>query len=389
VRLVRFPPSAVNPDARELERLTATLGIDTATRLREGRSRPTAAQVSEHATLKADRSWMIRQLERAERTIEPPPVRTRQWLAERRDDLDALRRHLLRSRPRWERDLGDTYPPVPNLIGHIDLQKLLITDAFVRIHEGDTATALADVEAVWNLASALRDEPFVIEQLIAVTDVHAAAAALRQIEDVPGSWLERLSEHDYRASLLSALAYEAWKWTQDDDPVHLADHPVVPAAIVAITRKITGPYGRYCAADVSNDYRERLVNLERLPAICDYDLSADRADLDVPIPFWNRIAPTLVPDNLAAVVDRLARLQVDLELTAKLIELGRARRTNAGTWPASLAGIERSEACPRDRWVYRVAADGTMTLALDRQLEWRHLVPYVGPRYPTRFRVAP
>ena len=61
----------------------------------------------------------------------------------------------------------------------------------------------------------------------------------------------------------------------------------------------------------------------------------------------------------------MARLEIDLELTAKLLDLKAAREQNGGRWPSTLRGIEESAACPRARWIYETGGDGKMSLALD------------------------
>ena len=83
---------------------------------------------------------------------------------------------------------------------------------------------------------------------------------------------------------------------------------------------------------------------------------------------------------------RVARLELDFELTRKLIELEAARRGNAGRWTAAVPGVEDSEACPHDLWVYGVEPDGSMSIALSREVSWpdpRGLV------LPTRFTAGP
>jgi hypothetical protein len=69
-----------------------------------------------------------------------------------------------------------------------------------------------------------------------------------------------------------------------------------------------------------------------------------------------------------------------------LIALEQARRANDGTWPPSPEGIEISEACPEDRWVYETSPDGGMTLAFSRDISWPELK---GARLPPRFTVTP
>jgi hypothetical protein len=384
--LERYPPAEANPAALELERLTARLGIDTAPRSHEGRPRPTAERKTGFKkTLSGDMAtYRQALLELPRRAPGPPPANVAAFLESHEEDLAAVRRHLIEGGvPRWEMHVERVAAaPIPNLLGHIDLQKLLITDALAKIAAGDRDRALEDLEASWSLMQSLRDAPFLISQLIALADGRLLAGALRQVGDVPAVWRDRLAGEDFRRSFTNALKYEGWFWTQFDDT---ADFTSLSGFASRLLGSVAKPYVRYCLADVSDDFHDRLLNLDDVRAICDYDLSAQRADLDVPVPRWNAIGGLVVP-NLGGTLRRLARLELDLELTVKLIDLERARRANGGVWPDSLPGVELSGACPRDRWVYGVTPGQGMTLAFSREVTWSGLK---GHKLPLRFTAEP
>ena len=78
-------------------------------------------------------------------------------------------------------------------------------------------------------------------------------------------------------------------------------------------------------------------------------------------------------------MSRLARLELDLELTARLLEL----RAAGGDWPDD---DRPSRVCPEERWVVSAAADGRRTLALSRDVDWPDLR---GARLPTSLSVGP
>jgi hypothetical protein len=382
--LERHPSTEADGNALELERLSARLGIDTATRTYEGRARPSAEQTAEiRVVRRAMDTYRQRLLERTRREPEPPPAQVAAFLDAHEDDLAAIRRLLSEGHvPTWEMHLESFgAAPIPNLLGHIYLQKLLITDALAKTADGDRQRALRDLEASWTLMQSLWESPILISQLITLVDARMLLGALRQVEDVPQRWHDGLAGHDFRRSFTNALKYEALYWTKLDGT---AEYTSLTGIANKLINSVAGPYVKYCLADVSNDLRERLENLDAVRAICDYDLSARQASLDVPIPRWNFIGGIVVP-SLGGALDRLARLELDLELTLKLIDLDRARRANRGTWPRALPGGDVSTACPKDRWVYNVSPDREMTLAFNRELSWPDLK---GPRLPTRFTVA-
>jgi len=377
----RYPATDPDAAALELERLTAPLGIDTATRSDEDRTRPDKDVATANAEFRgALGPWSSAQLERGHRTIDPPPAEVLAYLESHEPRLEAIRRHLTRGVvPRWEMHLEDGVDaPIRNLLGHINLQKLLVGDALVKAHQGDHVTAQRDLEAGWTLLRSLRGDPFLISQLIAVADARLITGALRQIENPSAVWRERMFEHDFRDSFTDALKYEGWHWTKIEDTSAYAGLSGVAKRVMINVAK---PYFKLCMADVSDVYLERLENLDEVTAICDYDLSSRQADLDIPIPRWNLFGGLVVP-NLGNALDRLARLEVDLELTARLLDLEQRRLEGRGSWPDFLSDGEASIACPKDRWVYEATDDGSMTLALSRELSWSELR---GHKLPTTF----
>ena len=72
--------------------------------------------------------------------------------------------------------------------------------------------ALTTLEAAWRLNSAIRDDPVLITQLIAIAVTRLHAGVLRKLEDVPEIWQTRLRELDYRTSFLDAMRLEGWFW---------------------------------------------------------------------------------------------------------------------------------------------------------------------------------
>lgn len=377
--LARYPAQPANDSALTLTGLTLPIGIDIAPRWDRERERPvhelTVAQ-------RHDVGVYLDHLESTERTLQPPSPALTSFLEQHRGHIDAVHAHLLRhGKPEWEADLSKLFAaPIPNLLGHLDLQKLMLADVLARNYAGDRTGALDGLAASWELNRGLRDDPVLISQLIAMAAHRMQLGALRQLRDVPDSWSDRLDEHDFRASFHDALELEGWVWTQIDDVESLAGDGIFQRALFKVAR----PYVSYCLADVSDEYRERLGNLAKVDALCDADLSALGADLDIPPPRWNVIGAMIVP-SLRGAVDRLRRLELDVELTERLLELDAERRANDGEWPARRASVELSTVCPDDRWSYTTAEDGSMTIAFSREISWPD---QVGTILPTEFKLS-
>ncbi len=365
--------------ALELERLTAALGVKTTPRW-SSRAVPAAERESAYDAVHKELGvWTKAQLSQTRRALAPAPRSVLAFLAARRSEFEAVRRHLERgTAPRWEMDLRTPYAaPIPNLSGHLNLARLLVADALIRIRDGDDGTAGRDLEAAWTLLQSVADSPILICQLIAVVEAREIAGALRQIERPAAVWQARLTEHDFRGAFTTALKFEGWVWTRIRGLNDFAGFTVLASRVLSAVAK---PYVQYCLAEVSDDYRARVANLEKLEAIYDYDLASQHASLQVEVPRWNLVGG-LVNPQIGDALDRLARLELDLELTVRLLDLEQARRDAGGVWPDSLPGGDASTACPRDRWVYEVAGDGSMTLALERETRW----PKRHGGLPTRF----
>jgi hypothetical protein len=377
--LERYPAREANDAARTLERLAAAIGIDLAPRGIEERERPSRESVAGHRRIKVSLGrYLGGQVQRPERRVDSPPAELAGFLDQHGEAIAAIRQQLNENdAPVWERDIEIPYAaPIPNLLGHLDLQRLLLADALASGGRGDDRRALDDLNASWQLNRALRDDPILITQLIAITVTRLQIGTLRQLGQVPPNWVERLAEHNFRQSLLSSLRFEAWAWTQVD---HAA--MVQPALGQRVVYSLGRPYVRYCLADASEDYRQRLDNLARSRTWCDVDLAALEADLHVPASRWNLLGDLVVP-NLSGAVDRLRRLELDIELTAKIIEIETDRRANSGVWPGAVPASERSTVCPDDRWVYEIGPGGEMAIGFSREISWPE---QKGIILPTRF----
>jgi hypothetical protein len=126
---------------------------------------------------------------------------------------------------------------------------------------------------------------------------------------------------------------------------------------------------RMCSSNTSDILMRHVDRLETAGPLCSLDLKALEGQLADEVPWWNRIAPWFF-FNDASVLARLARLDLDLELTAKLLDLRESRRRAGGEWPVSPKSIGDSRACPQVRWIYEVGSDGEMSIALDREKTW-------------------
>ena len=224
---------------------------------------------------------------------------------------------------------------------------------------------MQEIEASRRLARFLQDSPILINQLILVAATRFQLGVLRHVPDVPEVWIERLAEHDFRESFTTAMKYEGRVLLHLDESEVWNTHG---SWWHRLATPAVRPYTRICLAELSDAWRQRLVNLERVEALCDRDLAPYGADLEIPIPRWNKVGALLVP-NLASAIDRLARLELDLELTRLLLEADADRRANGGEWPADLPDGVPSTSCPGERWTFTRTAED-LQIAFPRDISW-------------------
>lgn len=382
----RFPATQATETALELEKIAAALGIDIVPRT-TGRRPPAAEPLLDYKNVKKPCSiYLRRQLARTDIDVSLPPDAALRYLDGQEANIAAVRRLLIRSEtPRWEQQLDrGVQAPIPNLTGHLDLQNVLVADALVRTARGDHTTANADLAAAWRLNQALWDRPVMITQLVSMTISRKQLGALRQLADPPAVWRNRLRQHDHRQAFMNSLRYEGWYLTTIGAPSHarsdLRESFDIGELGPRIFSGVVRPYVQYCLADVSQKFFERFKRLEAIDVLCDTDLAARHASLEIDLPEWN-VAARFAMTDFSGSLNRMARLELDLELTLKLLELQAARKSNAGRWPESLPGIEHSAACPHDRWDYGISPGGTMSIAFSRDIRWPDLR---GLRLPTR-----
>jgi len=115
-----------------------------------------------------------------------------------------------------------------------------------------------------------------------------------------------------------------------------------------------------------------LLQLAKVESYCDLELASSGVDLELKPASWN-VLSKITFGSLDDVPRRVARYELDREMTAKLLDLKWAREELGGRWPASLAGIEQSPTCPGDRWVFDATPGGGVSLAFSRPVEWEGL----------------
>lgn len=325
------PRAEANASALRLEVLVRRLGFSITPKAARNRATeaPAESTGARAATWRSARRelgpWLESALAEPTARVAPPPEAVAAYLAAARADLEAVRRHLLDAPPpRWAVDV-DRGPaaPVPNLVGHLHLGRLLAAAALEAALTGDRELAHQDLRAGFRLAASLRHRPESISVLLALPLAKYQAVALRKIGGEPEDWAAELDAAAYRASLGSALQADARAW------IRFA-RAETPSPDADLSEWLTSPLRRAATAD---DLRRAAP----LAAIAS-DASACEAVLVRSGPWPPALSPV---SRLGVLPPRLGDLTVQLELTRLVLESAGPAGA-AVPVPGSCAGIEFS-----------------------------------------------
>ncbi len=329
----RFPPAEINDAARALIPIAARLGVGIAPNSRGLQT----GSLSDEAS-----SYVSSESTRTSDTVQPPPSALGAFLIEHQDDFGLLENVIQHSPIVWATHIeagGDA--PIPNLLGHLKLHRLLVARALAR---HDDPAAWSDLEASWILGRGLMQRPELISTLVGLSIARTTNAVARFLPVSAPRWRDEMVRFDYRRALIASQQADAWSvtmakhsFTDEGGQRHPLD-PFRAAANFVMT-----PYIDYAAAALAKASRESSGKLASMTQ-CGMDGEAFSRGVRNRIPRWNLLARASNP-NLGQAWQRVLRFRAELEGTNRILEL------KALGWPASLPGIERSQ-CSDGNWIY-------------------------------------
>lgn len=130
--------------------------------------------------------------------------------------LDTIRALAAQDGPIYALDFSKGFDTeLPHLAPLRNMARLLLADAVVALDDGDRTRVVDDLEAIYGLGTAVRDEPILISQLVRMAICGIAETGLLTL---PSSGLEpeyyqrimaRLAQSDYREEFATCFAGEA------------------------------------------------------------------------------------------------------------------------------------------------------------------------------------
>lgn len=361
----KYPKLETNETAKRLEELAKALGFDLAPTVRTAGAAPRPRTPAEERRAQATGDFLSAQIERSEAPIEEPPEELTRFLEEKRVGLDGIESLLIAGPPpTWSFDvsLPERDAPVPNGLGLLRIQRILLARALSAARGGRGEAAARSLEASWNLNESLRGRPETVSLIIAVAVARLEVGVLRKVSVDERLWKERLTTLNPRQPLLDARVLESRlnssrNWWRDFFR-NAAHSPWYMRA----RDLFASPMERAVNVEYSNLMREELLRLRGSPL-------SDQLP-EPPAPARGSAAQLIASISMPSIRNfflRADRLVVDAELTSKVLEAKRVRRENGMRWSSAIPGIETSR-FPGASWRYEATPDGRMSIAFSREL---------------------
>ena len=333
------PDQSENKSAHELEQLARPLSIDIVPKTKSHVGQNHVDRAPWKAIEPAIKDYLRDAIvaEPARQYSAPPPVAL--FISEHAASLNAVVDHLESGEsPRWEiRTSAGWQAPLPNLLGHIALVRLLVAAALNTAAAGDNAAAWRELRAAAVLTDSALSHPFLISQLIGYAETTLIVGSMRQIKGCP-EWSLHWPSADLKAALIRAATVEAWPlyrpFTEtpgNDVFTAFADDEQKPSIGGRILSGVLGPYLLASAANTAETHRYALHE-NITPDICDQQT---RIISDKAIASWNvfgRVAFT--GEIIGTSFHRMRHLAANIQGT-RLILLARSAKQVTGTWPSS------------------------------------------------------
>lgn len=361
-----YPPTEASAAALDLEAMAADLGLDLVPKWVENRAHPDPEVVKRFQSIwPAAREYLEQELASPEERIGQPAAALSRFLAEHETEIERIADRLTgRGEAVWEMDVrAGTEAPLPNLLGHNQLTRLLGARVLLLERRGEHDAALQGLEGMWRLTQGLASRPDVISHVIAMTETKYVVGILRKVDAPALEWTERMRGRGFFEAYLAALQNEAWHRLGDPD---LSDQaPVV--------------------SRVARRFAEGL--LEKGPCVWSRDELHHRMEVAASAeePPYEVIAIDSL-DDFVGILARWYRLLLDEELTALVLEArGERAASRDRAWPPQLLRLD-SDVCSGERWSYRRSANGSVALSYEGH------APDSEPRglvLPLSFRALP
>ncbi|HEX4964511.1 MAG TPA: hypothetical protein VF173_27090 [Thermoanaerobaculia bacterium] len=356
--LERYPATGYNSTVRDLDGLSAAIGIDMTSPETPGRTQPTAQAAARFAAVKKPLGELLDASKcPTDGSLAPPAPALAAFLEAARPGLNAIRARLAQGPPPvWERDLSPGFETkIPNYLGVMMLQKLLLLDAHEQLRSGREAQAREILETSWQLNQALADShPCLVTQLVAQGVLRWQQPILRSFAVPPAGWRARLEGLDLQSRIFTGLQFEAFSAHRSavlGRPLGGEDSGAFPKPLLSW---MVWDYSRRFVASIEEMRRQDVRSFDPDEFVREWMRS---------VPRWQFAARLLLP-NFMDAWPRSVHKELEAELTT-LVFAERERLAAGRPRPA----IDRRPSRVKGlSWIYEETPE-TLTLHCDGELK--------------------
>lgn len=385
-----FPRISKNQSARALNVFCRQLGLDIVEDLDTEAERSSQEEQKAFQTMEPGlREYLEKELERPTGLVEIPPADIVAFLTKSEEFLVDIS-HLLVNNdlPEWTLDVeGGLEAPVPNLLWHLKLNRLLLVQALYLHANGNPDQAWSYLHASARLADSLFTRPEIISQLIAIAEANRILVVMRKMNiPIPSwalSWPTHNLEHEMLMAytggarhflvttdtgLISIVSYMKTMTGEEKETIGVGTH---------ILSVVSRPYIRLCGAQVIIALKRVLRDLMR-EGLC-ADQPPNLGTIEEQLPSWvvlpgKTMAPHFWESGVKSfweTIDRpwnkLHELMIHLVGTRAILAAKAAKATSPTVrWPETLP--EMALPCESLAWSYTVASDGSVTFQYPKPL---------------------
>jgi hypothetical protein len=325
----RFPKRDPSAAALHLMVLARPLGIDFTPKMKSG----------DDAIQRTTTTYVKSEQASGELAITEPPSETAALIASHAREIDAVRDHLVQGGEiAWSMDLSKAFEaPLPNLLAHMHLHRLLVARALMRARAHDLG-AWGDLQAASELGRSLHARPELVSQLVALSIARNVNAAAWKMPLPAPQWFLRPVDHE--RLLLRGMQGDAWLfWKHGADVLETPFAPVIRPFFWAVEGNMVA------------HQRRTAMELSTITA-CGFDAKELFDRRLSSIPRWNVIARIAMP-NTHSVWSRVKRFKAEREAThnALRIRAGQPIASQSicsdGTWRYAEGWLRFSRDLPR------------------------------------------
>lgn len=324
----QFPKREPSASALRLAQLARPLGVDFA-------QKKTKADAGEGVA-----NFVNGEQVRDVLVIGEPPAAVAEYIATHARAIDTVRDHLIRSNDiAWTVDLDKKFEaPLPNLLAHQHVVRLLVARALIRARTGD-AGAWEDLHAASMLDRSLQRRPELLSQLISLHFARMINAAAWKLPLPAPGWLSELHAIDRRRLMLRGLQYDTWLlWRHG------------PEEVGGAWKFLTRPYLRVSVGNMAVHQRATAIELANVKA-CGFEGDEYFERRLKELSRWNIVGRIAVP-NIGTVWSRVLRHEVEREATANALRartgepVSAESRCSDGSWRYDDGRISFTRAIP-------------------------------------------